>query len=109
MFKGPTAIAFSRDPVAAAKVAVEYANKNEKLTDRRRQPGRAHARPGWRQGPGDPAVAREMRAQLLGLIDAPATRSGDAFSRRRPASSRASSTPMPRSRAEAAEPDPINL
>jgi large subunit ribosomal protein L10 len=32
MFKGPTAIAYSRDPVAAAKVAVEYANKNEKLT-----------------------------------------------------------------------------
>jgi large subunit ribosomal protein L10 len=31
MFTGPTAIAFSRDPVAAAKVAVEFANKNEKL------------------------------------------------------------------------------
>lgn len=31
LFKGPTAIAYSRDPVAAAKVAVEYAKKNEKL------------------------------------------------------------------------------
>src|SRR5258708_16868845 len=31
MFTGPTAIAFSRDPVAAAKVAVEFANRNEKL------------------------------------------------------------------------------
>ena len=31
MFTGPTAIAFSRDPVAAAKVAVEFANKNDKL------------------------------------------------------------------------------
>jgi large subunit ribosomal protein L10 len=30
-FTGPTAIAVSTDPVAAAKVAVEYANKNEKL------------------------------------------------------------------------------
>ncbi len=31
-FKGPTAIAVSEDPVAAAKVAVEFANSNEKLT-----------------------------------------------------------------------------
>lgn len=31
-FTGPTAIAVSEDPVAAAKVAVEFANKNEKLT-----------------------------------------------------------------------------
>jgi large subunit ribosomal protein L10 len=32
LFKGPTAIAFSQDPVAAAKVSVEFANKNEKLS-----------------------------------------------------------------------------
>lgn len=31
-FTGPTAIAVSEDPVAAAKVAVEFANNNEKLT-----------------------------------------------------------------------------
>ena len=31
LFRGPTAIAYSRDPVAAAKVAVEYAKKNDKL------------------------------------------------------------------------------
>src|SRR3546814_12031390 len=31
-FTGPTAVAASADPVAAAKVAVEFANKNEKLT-----------------------------------------------------------------------------
>lgn len=30
-FTGPTAIAVSADPVAAAKIAVEFANKNEKL------------------------------------------------------------------------------
>ena len=30
-FTGPTAIAVSEDPVAAAKIAVEFANKNEKL------------------------------------------------------------------------------
>ena len=32
MFTGPTAIAVSVDPVAAAKVAVEFAKKNEKLS-----------------------------------------------------------------------------
>ena len=31
-FTGPTAIAVSEDPGAAAKVAVEFANKNDKLT-----------------------------------------------------------------------------
>lgn len=31
MFTGPTAIAYSGDPVAAAKVAVNYAKENEKL------------------------------------------------------------------------------
>ena len=29
--KGPTALAFSKDPVAAAKVAAEFAKKNDKL------------------------------------------------------------------------------
>lgn len=32
MFRGPTAIAYSQDPVAAAKVAVNFAKGNEKLT-----------------------------------------------------------------------------
>jgi large subunit ribosomal protein L10 len=31
LFKGPTGIAFSEDPVAAAKVAVAFAKDNEKL------------------------------------------------------------------------------
>lgn len=32
LFRGPTAIAFSQDPVAAARVAVAFAKGNEKLT-----------------------------------------------------------------------------
>ena len=32
LFTGPTAIAYSKDPVAAAKVVVEFAKENEKLT-----------------------------------------------------------------------------
>jgi large subunit ribosomal protein L10 len=74
MFKGPTAMAFSRDPVAAAKVAVEYANKNEKLTI---------VGGGLGEKTLDAAAIKtlatlpslpEMRAKLLGTIVAPATR-----------------------------------
>ena len=31
VFSGPTAIAFSNDPISAAKITVEYAKDNEKL------------------------------------------------------------------------------
>ena len=31
LFKGPTAIAFSKDPVAAAKVVVEFSKKNDRV------------------------------------------------------------------------------
>jgi large subunit ribosomal protein L10 len=31
LFQGPTAICFSEDPVAAARVAFDYANRNDKL------------------------------------------------------------------------------
>jgi large subunit ribosomal protein L10 len=31
-FTGPTAIAISKDPVAAARIAVKFAEENEKLT-----------------------------------------------------------------------------
>lgn len=30
-FEGPTAVAYSKDPVAAAKVVVEFANSNDKI------------------------------------------------------------------------------
>jgi large subunit ribosomal protein L10 len=74
LFTGPTAIAFSRDPVAAAKAAVEYANRNAKLTI---------------VGGGlsgqllDAAAVRalatlpsldELRGRIIGLLNAPATK-----------------------------------
>ncbi len=57
LFTGPTAIAFSRDPVAAAKVAVEYANRNDKLTIVGGGLAGQVLDAGWRQGTGQPAVA----------------------------------------------------
>jgi len=74
LFTGPTAIAFSRDPVAAAKVAVEYANRNNKLTI---------VGGGLSGQPLDAAAVKalatlpsldELRGRIIGLIQAPATK-----------------------------------
>lgn len=74
LFTGPTAIAFSRDPVAAAKAAVEYANRNQKLT----------IVGGALQGRVlDQAAVKALailpsldglRSKIIGLIQAPATK-----------------------------------
>ncbi len=74
LFTGPTAIAFSQDPVAAAKAAVEYANRNTKLTI---------VGGGLSGQPLDPAGIRalavlpsldELRSKIIGLLNAPATK-----------------------------------
>lgn len=74
LFKGPTAIAFSRDPVAAAKVAVEYAEKNNKLQIVGGSLGAQQL-----DAKGVKALAAmpsldQLRGKLLGLIQTPATR-----------------------------------
>jgi len=74
MFTGPTAIAFSRDPVAAAKVAVEFANKNDKLriiggglNDQQLDVA------GVKSLATLPSLD-ELRAKIIGLLQTPATR-----------------------------------
>ena len=52
LFKGPTGIAFSKDPVAAAKVVVAYAKDNDQARDPGRRGGRRSARSGRHQGLG---------------------------------------------------------
>ena len=74
LFTGTTAIAYSQDAVAAAKVAVEYAKKNEKLV----------VIGGSLEGDAlDIASVKalaelpsldELRGKLVGLLQAPATR-----------------------------------
>lgn len=74
LFKGPTAIAWSADPVSAPKVIVEYARRNDKL---------AIVGAGLGQTLLDPAAVRALaelpsldvlRAQLVGLLQTPAAR-----------------------------------
>ena len=74
LFTGPTAIAFSPDPVAAAKVAVEYANRNNKLTIvGGGLAGQVMDAAGVKELASLPSLD-ELRGKLIGLLVAPATR-----------------------------------
>ncbi len=74
LLTGPTALAFSEDPVAAAKVCVEFAKQNEKLTIVGGALGEQYL-----DVDGVKALAKlpsldELRSQLIGLVQAPATK-----------------------------------
>lgn len=74
LFEGPTAIAYSADPVAAARVAVDFSKENDKLV----VVGGAMAENRLDEA-GVKALATlpsldELRGMLLGLLNAPATK-----------------------------------
>lgn len=74
LFKGPTGIAYSADPVAASKVAVAYAKDNDKLVILGGSVGATAL-----DAEGVKALATlpsldELRGKLVGLILAPATK-----------------------------------
>jgi large subunit ribosomal protein L10 len=74
LFEGPTVVAFSKDPVAAAKVAVDFAKVNDKLVIRGGAMG-----PTALDAEGVKALATlpsldELRGKLVGLIASPATK-----------------------------------
>ena len=74
LFTGPTAVAYSRDPVAAAKAAVAFANRNDKLTIvGGGLAGQALDAAGVRALATLPSLD-ELRGKLIGLIQAPATK-----------------------------------
>jgi large subunit ribosomal protein L10 len=74
LFTGPTAIAFSRDPVAAAKAVVEYANRNTKLTIVGGSlSGEALDEAGIKALATLPSLD-ELRGRIIGLLNAPATK-----------------------------------
>lgn len=74
LFVGPTAIAYSADPVAAAKVATDYAKANDKF-----KVVGAGLGPQLLDQKGVEALSQlpsldELRGRLLGMIQTPATR-----------------------------------
>ena len=74
LFTGPTAIAFSRDPVAAAKVAVEFANKNEKLSIVGGSLGEQQLDAAGVKALATMPSLDQLRGKLLGMLQTPATR-----------------------------------
>ena len=74
LLKGPTVLAFSKDPIAAAKATVAYAKGNDKLVILGGAMGKTVL-----DAKGVKALAElpsldELRAKLIGLLNAPATK-----------------------------------
>ena len=74
LFKGPTVVAYSSDPVAAAKVAIDFAKTNEKLVILGGAMGRQSLDPNGVKALASLPSLDELRARLVGMIQTPATR-----------------------------------
>lgn len=74
LFTGPTAIAVSADPVAAAKVCVTFAKTNEKLIIIGGAMGETRLDPQAIQVLATLPSLDELRGKLIGVLQAPATK-----------------------------------
>jgi len=74
LLKGPTALAWSRDPVAVAKTAMEFARTNEKFVVLGGALGTQTLNAEGVKALAELPSLETLRAQLLGLIQTPATR-----------------------------------
>jgi len=74
LLKGPTLIAYSGDPVAAPKVASEFAKANDKLVILGGAMGATALDPEGVRALATLPSLDELRAKLVGLIQAPATK-----------------------------------
>jgi large subunit ribosomal protein L10 len=74
MFTGPTAIAYSKDPVAAAKVVAAFAKGNEKLTIVGGSLGGETLDVAGVQALATLPSLDALRGKIIGLLQAPATK-----------------------------------
>jgi len=74
LLKGPTALAWARDPVAVAKVAVEFAKTNEKFVVLGGALGTQTLNADGIKALSELPSLDTLRAGLLGMINTPATR-----------------------------------
>jgi len=74
LLKGPALIAFSGDPIAAPKVAVEFAKNNERFVILGGAMGRTALDPNGVKALASLPSLDELRAKIVGLIQAPATK-----------------------------------
>jgi large subunit ribosomal protein L10 len=74
LMQGPTLIAYSSDPVAAPKVAVDFAKAHDKLVILGGAMGKTALNPDGVKALATMPSLDELRAKLVGLIQAPATK-----------------------------------
>jgi large subunit ribosomal protein L10 len=74
LLAGPTAIAFSEDPVAAPKVAAGFAKENENLVILGGAMGETVLDPDGVRALAELPSLDELRAKLLAMLNTPATR-----------------------------------
>ena len=74
LFKGPTCVAYSKDPIAAARIAVKYSRENEKLVILGGAMGRTNLDAAGVKALASLPSLDELRGRLVGLISSPATR-----------------------------------
>ena len=74
LLKGPTLIAYSGDPVAAPKVAVDFAKANERFVILGGAMGKTALNPDGVKALASLPSLDELRAKIVGLIQAPATK-----------------------------------
>lgn len=74
LFKGPTVIVYSKDPVAAPKVTSEFAKANEKLVIVGGAMGKTNLNADGVKALASLPSLDELRARLVGMISTPATR-----------------------------------
>lgn len=74
LMKGPTVLAYAKDPVAAPKVAIEFARTNDKLVVLGGAMGRTALDANGVKALATMPSLDELRARLVGVITAPATK-----------------------------------
>jgi large subunit ribosomal protein L10 len=74
LMQGPTLIAYSGDPVAAPKVAVEFAKGHEKFVILGGAMGKTELNPDGVKALAALPSLDELRAKIVGLLQAPATK-----------------------------------
>ena len=74
LLRGQVCIAFSKDPIAAAKVAVKYAKENDKLVILGGAMGKTALNADSVKALATLPSLDELRGKLIGLLNAPATK-----------------------------------
>lgn len=74
LLKGPTALAWSRDPVAVAKAAIEFAKTNDKFVVLGGALGNQMLDASGVKALSELPSLDALRAKILGLLNAPATK-----------------------------------